>query len=219
LFNICTISFLSYYDIVCTIVKITYLWVRWSLHLQRLVQRNFFFGFRIQGSALSVIAVKKRKIELEPLKTQFLSVHFEGKISMVSVTNKYLARSFLFFSELGSRGWNLIASHPHHVEPNTCTGEKCWRIACCKFRIQGIRRHQTRNIILMYLYQKFRQHSHLGLICPKSNEMSVIGAMKPLRKTAQHLNDIHCERDTCNCYEKSFLILVLNSFRDFFETY
>ena len=47
--------------------------------------------------------------------------------------------------------------------------------------------------------------------------MSVIGAMKPLRKTAQHLNDIHCERDTCNCYEKSFLILVLNSFRDFFS--
>ena len=64
---------------------------------------------------------------------------------------------------------------------------------------------------MMYLYQKFRQHSllDLNLMCPKSNKMGVIGARKPLRKTAQHLNDIHCERDTFNCYEKAFLSLVI----------
>ena len=40
-----------------------------------LMKYNIQNGFlNCQGSALSVIAVKKRKIELEPLKTQFLSV-------------------------------------------------------------------------------------------------------------------------------------------------
>ena len=87
-----------------------------------------------QGSALSVIAVKKRKIELEPLKTQFLSVHFEGEISVVSVTNKYSevfpfpAKEHLLAREMQWVPWWNYGTPPppvaeiasHHVELPTC---------------------------------------------------------------------------------------------------
>ena len=48
LFNICTISFLSCYDIGCTMFRYhIHLWFCWSLNLQKLVLRNLFFWIRV----------------------------------------------------------------------------------------------------------------------------------------------------------------------------